>query len=81
MSYFIKREEIMEKYLFLAIFAAATVLTGCSSNYVMQTKSGEMIVTKGKPETDKSTGLVSYKDAGGFKHEINRDQITSIVEK
>jgi len=47
----------------------------------MQTKSGEIIVTKGKPETDMSTGLVSCKDAGGFKHEINRDQITSIVEK
>lgn len=81
MNYFIKREDIIEKYLFLAIFAAAIVLTGCSSNYVMQTKSDEMIVTKGKPETDKSTGLVSYKDSGGFKHEINHDQITNIFEK
>lgn len=71
----------MKKYLFLVVFSAAAVLTGCSSNYVMQTKSGEMIVTKGKPEMDKSTGLVSYKDAGGFKHEINRDQITNIIEK
>ena len=71
----------MQKYLSLAVFAVVTVLTGCSSDYVMQTKTGEMIVTKGKPETDKSTGLVSYKDAGGFKHEINRDQITNIVEK
>lgn len=71
----------MQKYLSLAVFAAVTVLTGCSSDYVMQTKTGEMIVTKGKPETDKSTGLVSYKDAGGFKHEINRDQITNIIEK
>jgi len=71
----------MQKYLSLAVFAAVTVLAGCSSDYVMQTKTGEMIVTKGKPETDKSTGLVSYKDAGGFKHEINRDQITNIVEK
>lgn len=71
----------MQKYLSLAVFAAVTVLTGCSSDYVMQTKTGEMIVTKGKPEMDKSTGLVSYKDAGGFEHEINRDQITNIVEK
>lgn len=71
----------MEKYLFLVVFSATAVLTGCSSDYVMQTKSGELIVTKGKPETDKATGLVSYKDAGGFKHEINRDQITNIVEK
>jgi len=71
----------MKKYLFFAVFSAAAVLTGCSSDYVMQTKSGEMIVTNGKPETDKSTGLVTYKDAGGFKHEINRDQITNMIEK
>lgn len=71
----------MNKHLFLIVFSAAAVLTGCSSDYVMQTKSGEMIVTKGKPETDKSTGLVTYKDAGGFKHEINRDQITNMIEK
>ncbi|MGK3143591.1 YgdI/YgdR family lipoprotein [Pantoea sp. C2G6] len=71
----------MSKYLFLAVFAATALLTGCSSDYVMQTKSGKMIITKGKPEIDKSTGLVTYKDAGGFRHEINRDQITNMVEK
>ncbi|MFB6328281.1 YgdI/YgdR family lipoprotein [Pantoea deleyi] len=65
----------------VCVAAAVTVLAGCSSEYVMQTKSGEMIVTKGKPEIDKSTGLVTYKDAGGYKHEINRDQISNMVEK
>lgn len=67
--------------MYLAIFSATIALAGCSSDYVLQTKSGEMIVTKGKPEIDKSTGLVTYKDAGGFKHEINRDQISNMVEK
>ncbi|WP_158780650.1 YgdI/YgdR family lipoprotein [Pantoea sp. BAV 3049] len=66
-----------------ALLAVMTIfaLTGCSSNYVMQTQNGEMIITKGKPETDKSTGLVTYRDAAGNLHEINRDQIKQIVEK
>jgi Bacterial protein of unknown function (DUF903). len=66
--------------ILLMAFTAIT-LTGCSSNYVLQTKNGEMIITKGKPETDSSTGLVTYKDAGGNEHQINRDQIKEIVEK
>lgn len=71
------------KKIFGTVFlvTAATMLAGCSSNYVLQTKSGEMIITKGKPETDKSTGLVTYKDGGGNEHQINRDQIREIVEK
>ncbi|KAB8309468.1 YgdI/YgdR family lipoprotein [Erwinia endophytica] len=65
---------------FMAIMAILT-LTGCSSNYVMQTKTGEMVITKGKPEMDKSTGLLIYKDTDGNKHEINRDQVKQIIEK
>lgn len=72
----------MKKICCIAISIIATLsLSACSSNYVLQTKSGEMIITKGKPETDKSTGLVTYKDAGGNEHQINRDQIKEIVEK
>lgn len=72
----------MIKNISLAVMATSVaLLAGCSSNYVMQTKSGEMIITKGRPETDKSTGLITYKDADGFIHEINRDQITSMIKK
>lgn len=71
----------MGKFLFFLVFSISVVLTGCSSDYVMQTKSGDMIVTKGKPETDKTTGLITYKDEGGLIHEINREQITNMIEK
>lgn len=71
----------MKKIAGVMLLTTAVMLTGCSSNYVLQTNSGEMIITKGKPETDKSTGLVTYKDAGGNEHQINRDQIREIVEK
>jgi hypothetical protein len=43
--------------------------------------AGEIITTKGKPGTDKPLALVTYKDADGFKHEVNCDQIPSIIEK
>lgn len=72
----------MKKIMGIVLLATvASILAGCSSNYVLQTKSGEMIITKGKPQTDKSTGLVTYNDAGGNEHQINRDQIREIVEK
>lgn len=72
---------MMNRCYFIAFFAITGLLSGCSSDYVMQTKNGDMIVTKGKPEVDKGTGLVTYKDAGGVRHEINRDQITQMIEK
>lgn len=79
----IKKAGTMGKSFFMAacVAAAVTALAGCSSDYVMQTKSGEMVVTKGKPVIDESTGLISYKDAGGYEHEINRDQISNMIEK
>lgn len=40
----------------------AFAVSGCSSDYVMATKDGRMILTDGKPEIDDDTGLVSYHD-------------------
>ncbi|MDQ5892706.1 MAG: hypothetical protein QG613_1577, partial [Pseudomonadota bacterium] len=37
-------------------------LAGCSSDYVMATKEGQMLLTQGKPVLDKDTGLLSYTD-------------------
>lgn len=65
----------------LALICSATLLSGCTPHYVMETKSGDRIITKGKPETDKTTGLVTYKDAHGNTIEINRDQIKQIMKK
>ena len=38
----------------------AFAVSGCSSDYVMATKDGRMILTDGKPEVDDDTGLISY---------------------
>ncbi|EKZ7761685.1 YgdI/YgdR family lipoprotein, partial [Salmonella enterica] len=38
------------------------MLAGCTTNYVMTTKNGQTIVTQGKPQLDKETGMTSYTD-------------------
>lgn len=63
------------------VLILATQLCGCSSNYVMATRDGKMIMTKGKPEIDKNTGLVKYTDRSGHELEINGDEVSSIVER
>ena len=62
------------------IFAAVT-LSGCSSDYVMATKNGQMIMTEGKPTIDKETGLVKYTDQSGHEVQINGDEVSTIIER
>lgn len=57
------------------------VLAGCSSNQTINTTDGRTIVTDGKPQIDKDTGLVSYKNAQtGKTEQINRDQVKNMSE-
>ena len=56
-------------------------VAGCSSDYVLQKKHGEMIITHGKPEGDDDNGLITYEDVAGNEHAINRDQIIQMIEK
>lgn len=67
---------------FMVICAGAmlALLAGCSSNYVMTTKSGQTIVTHGKPQLDKETGMTSYIDESGNKREINSSDVSQLVE-
>ncbi|MGL5698672.1 MAG: YgdI/YgdR family lipoprotein [Kluyvera sp.] len=71
------------KLLATSIFAAAALFTvaGCSSNQTLKTTDGKSIVTDGKPQVDKDTGLVSYKNAEtGKTEQINRDQVREMNE-
>lgn len=70
------------KYMFGAVaLMLATLVSGCSSDYVMATKQGKMIMTQGKPTIDKETGLVKYVDETGHEIQINGDEVSSIVER
>lgn len=63
------------------VLMLATFLGGCSNDYVMATRDGKMIMTQGKPEIDKDTGLVKYTDNSGHELQINGDDVSSIVER
>ena len=70
------------KWMFGAVtLVLATLISGCSSDYVMATRDGKMIMTQGKPEIDKDTGLVKYTDNTGHELQINGDDVSSIVER
>ncbi|WP_300000383.1 YgdI/YgdR family lipoprotein [uncultured Cedecea sp.] len=56
-------------------------VSGCSSDYVMATKDGRMILTEGKPKIDDETGLVSYQDTEGNEIQINRQEISQIIKR
>lgn len=64
----------------LTVCAITLTLAGCYSNYVMHTNDGRTIVAKGKPVTDKETGLISYKDANGIKQQINKTDVKEMTE-
>ncbi|QKJ88502.1 hypothetical protein PMPD1_3586 [Paramixta manurensis] len=70
------------KWMFSAgAIALCLVLSGCSSDYVMATKDGRMIMTDGKPVIDKETGLVKYTDQRGHELQINGDEVSTIIER
>lgn len=56
-------------------------VSGCSSDYVMATKDGRMILTKGKPKVDDETGLVSYHDVEGNEVQIARQEVSQIIKR
>jgi len=72
----------MKKWaMVISAIGLACVVSGCSSDYVMATKDGRMLLTDGKPEIDDETGLVSYEDQQGNKLQINRDDVSQIIER
>jgi len=78
----IKRSRIMTKWaVAISAIGLAFAITGCTSDYVMATKDGRMILTEGKPKVDDETGLVSYRDQQGNEMQINRNDISQIIER
>ncbi|TNV21180.1 YgdI/YgdR family lipoprotein [Buttiauxella sp. B2] len=72
----------MKKILSILLLAAvALTTTACSSSYIMSTKRGDMIVTQGKPEIDKDTGMTSYTDEQGNERQINSNEIMHMIKK
>lgn len=71
----------MKKSLYiLGAGAILLALAGCTSNYVMSTKSGQTIVTEGKPQLDKETGMTRYVDQDGNTREINSSDVAQLIK-
>ena len=72
----------MKKWaVIISAVGLAFAVSGCSSDYVMSTKDCRMILTDGIPEVDDDTGLVSYRDREGNQMQINRDEVSQIIER
>lgn len=65
----------------IGLVLLSLTVAGCSSDYVLQKKNGEMIIIHGKPEVDDDNGLITYEDIAGNERAINRDQIIQMIEK
>jgi len=64
------------------ITAVALGLAGCgSTQYIMSTKEGRMIVSDGKPDCDEKTGTCVYKDTEGKKTTIQKSDIVQVMER
>ena len=74
---------MQNKLLIASVLAATAMFTvaGCSSNQAVKTTDGKTIVTDGKPQVDDDTGLVSYRDREGNQMQINRDEVSQIIER
>ncbi|MFI0489421.1 MAG: YgdI/YgdR family lipoprotein [Yersinia sp. (in: enterobacteria)] len=64
----------------ISAFMLTSTLAACSSNYVMHTNDGRIIVADGKPKVDDDTGMISYIDANGTKQQINRSEVKEMAE-
>jgi hypothetical protein len=66
----------------IIVLCAAGLLAACgSTQYIMSTKEGRLIVSDGKPDLDEKTGVYTYKDAEGRKTTIQKADVVQIMER
>ncbi|WP_025121968.1 MULTISPECIES: YgdI/YgdR family lipoprotein [unclassified Serratia (in: enterobacteria)] len=71
----------MKKLIFLPLIFLTLALAGCTSDYIITTKSGDILQAHGEPDTDRDSGMTSYTGMNGDYHLINTNDISGIVKK
>ena len=72
----------MSTRLVLATLALGVACAACSSpQYIIGTKTGQLLVSYGKPSLDDKTGMYTYKDSEGKKASIAKDDVGQIMER
>ncbi|EQM68348.1 YgdI/YgdR family lipoprotein [Pseudomonas sp. No.21] len=56
-------------------------LSGCSSEYLINTTDGQMLTSDGKPQLDEDTGMLEFEDSEGRKQQIPQTQVKQIIER
>ena len=76
------KESLVSIRFVVAMSALALACAACSSTqYIIGTKTGQLITAYGKPELDTKSGMYSYKDAEGKKAQISKDDVGQIMER
>lgn len=65
----------------LAGLFAVAALAGCSSDYILSTKTGAMIESTSKPYLDERTGMYEYRTKDGKDAWILKGQVVEILER
>ena len=62
--------------------AVLALLSACgSTQYIMSTKEGRLLISDGKPDLDEKSGTYSYKDAEGRRASVPKADIVQIMER
>jgi Bacterial protein of unknown function (DUF903) len=62
--------------------ATVALLAACgSTQYIMSTKEGRLLISDGKPSFDDKTGNYTYKDSEGKKASVPKADIVQILER
>jgi uncharacterized protein YcfL len=56
-------------------------LTGCSSEYIIDTTDGQLITTDGKPRLDEDTDMYRFEDSEGRDQQIQKATVKQILER
>ncbi len=68
------------KHWFL-ILLCTVGLAGCASEYIITTTDGQMLTSDGKPELDRDTGMLEFKDSEGRKQQIPQANVKQMMER
>ena len=71
------------KKLFVTMFLVLSLIlsAGCgATHYTIHMKNGDEAVAVGKPEYDKASNTVTYKNVDGQKVVIQKDDIDRVIE-
>lgn len=66
--------------ILVALFAFAA-LAGCSSDYILSTKTGAMLESSGKPYLNERTGMYEYRTKEGKDAWIRKEEVVEILER